>query len=293
MKVMKMKQLNQILLINWHYIKYQVIEFSQINFLTGKNGAGKSTIIDAIQLVLLGDTSGYYFNKAANDKSQRSLKGYLRGEIAEDEQTNTIYLREGDFSTYIVLEFMDKVTKEPFCVGIVFDSYGDGNHEHQFFYLNGALPSNHFIIDGTELNRQGLKAYLLNNFSKNKYEFFDTNGRYKELLLAKLGQVNPKFFRLLKKAVPFSPIMDIKGFISDFVCDVDSTIDITNMQETIRYYKQWEQELEMVKNRLTTPNLSDILAPPNTTTSGRPGFSRQRPRVSISLFIRSPATAGM
>ena len=45
--------------------------------------------------------------------------------------------------------------------------------------------------------------------------------------------------------------MDIKGFISDFVCDVDSTIDITNMQETIRYYKQWEQELEMVKNRLT------------------------------------------
>ena len=44
--------------------------------------------------------------------------------------------------------------------------------------------------------------------------------------------------------------MDIKGFISDFVCDVDNSIDITDMQETIRYYKQWEQELEMVKKRL-------------------------------------------
>ncbi|MGI6224728.1 MAG: ATP-binding protein [Peptococcales bacterium] len=246
-----MKQLNRMLLINWHYIKYQLIDFSQINFLTGKNGAGKSTIIDAIQLVLLGDTGGYFFNKAANDKSQRSLKGYLRGEIAEDEQTNTIYLRQDDFSSYIVLEFNDQVTDDPFCVGIVFDSYSDGSHEHQFFYLNGPLPENHFILNGTELNRQGLKAFLLNNFAKSKYEFFDTNGRYKELLLAKLGQVNQKFFRLFKKAVPFSPIMDIKGFISDFVCDVDSTIDITDMQETIRYYKQWEQELEMVKKRLT------------------------------------------
>ena len=57
---MKMKQLKRMLLINWHYIKYQVIDFSQINFLTGKNGSGKSTIIDAMQLVLLGDTSGYF-----------------------------------------------------------------------------------------------------------------------------------------------------------------------------------------------------------------------------------------
>ncbi|NMA02823.1 MAG: AAA family ATPase [Clostridia bacterium] len=245
-----MKQLKRMLLINWHYIKYQVIDFSQINFLTGKNGSGKSTIIDAMQLVLLGDTSGYFFNKAANDKSQRTLKGYLRGEIAEDEQTNTIYLREGDFSSYIVLEFTDQVSQESFCVGVIFDSYSDGDHGHQFFYLNAPLPANHFIVEGVELNRQGLKANLSNNFPKSKYGFFDTNGSYKEVLLAKLGQVNQKFFRLLKKAVPFSPIMDIKGFISDFVCDVDNSIDITDMQETIRYYKQWEQELEMVKKRL-------------------------------------------
>lgn len=252
--MMKIKLLNRLLLINWHYIKHQVLDFSQINFLTGKNGAGKSTIIDAIQMVLMGDTSGYYFNKAANDKSQRTLKGYLRGEVAEDEETNTIYLRQDDFSSYVLLEFLDQTTEDKFCVGIVFDSYKDGNHEHQFFYLNGEMPENNFVLEGTELNRQGLKAYLLNNFPKNKYEFFDTNGRFKELLLAKLGQVNPKFFRLFKKAVPFTPIMDIKGFISDFVCDVKNTIDITDMQETIRYYKQWEQELEMVKKRLAVLN---------------------------------------
>ncbi|MEG1577066.1 MAG: ATP-binding protein, partial [Clostridium sp.] len=52
------------LLIHWHNYVKEVIEFDTINFLTGKTAAGKSTIIDALQLVLLGDTSGTFFNKA-------------------------------------------------------------------------------------------------------------------------------------------------------------------------------------------------------------------------------------
>jgi uncharacterized protein YPO0396 len=74
-----MKLLQKLLLTNWHYIERELIEFSGINFLTGKNASGKSTIIDALQLLILGDTSGSFFNKAANDNSQRTLRGYLRG----------------------------------------------------------------------------------------------------------------------------------------------------------------------------------------------------------------------
>ena len=73
-----MKKLERMLLINWHYISKEMIEFSNINFLTGKNGSGKSTIIDALQLLLLGDTRGNFFNKAANDRTERTLEGYLR-----------------------------------------------------------------------------------------------------------------------------------------------------------------------------------------------------------------------
>ncbi|MDT3700989.1 MAG: SbcC/MukB-like Walker B domain-containing protein [Thermincola sp.] len=245
-----MKLLTRMLLINWHYIKFQCIDFSDINFLTGKNGSGKSTIIDALQLVLLGDTGGFYFNKAANDKSQRSLKGYLRGEVAEDEESNTVYLRDDDFSSYLVLEFHDQKSDQYFCLGVIFDCYGDGSHDHQFFYLNDKLPGSHFVDKGTELNRKGLKAFFFNNYAKSRYEFFETNSKYQEVALGKLGQINKKFFRLLKKAVPFSPIMDIKGFISEFVCDVENKIDISDMQENIRYYKQLEHEMEIVKKKI-------------------------------------------
>ena len=106
-----MKILQQMLLINWHFIVHQTIEFKNLNFLTGKTGSGKSTIIDALQVLILGDTTGSFFNKAANDQSRRTLKSYLLGEIAENEAEGTVYLRQGkDFYRYIVGEFFD--TKE-------------------------------------------------------------------------------------------------------------------------------------------------------------------------------------
>ena len=42
-----MKALKRIVLINWHYFTFETLELDTINFLTGKNGAGKTTVIDA------------------------------------------------------------------------------------------------------------------------------------------------------------------------------------------------------------------------------------------------------
>ena len=75
-----MKKLTKILLVNWLYFSKEIIEINDVNFLTGKNGAGKSTVIDALQIVLLGETSSRNFNQAANEKSQRTLDGYLRAD---------------------------------------------------------------------------------------------------------------------------------------------------------------------------------------------------------------------
>ena len=74
-----MKLLKKVLLINWLNYSFQEVEFGRITFLTGKNASGKSTLIDAIQLVMLGETNGKFFNQAANEKSGRTLESYLYG----------------------------------------------------------------------------------------------------------------------------------------------------------------------------------------------------------------------
>ena len=90
-----MKKLKKILLINWLYFSKELIEVGDVNFLTGKNGAGKSTVIDALQIVLLGETNARNFNQAANEKSQRTLDGYLRADMDENNPP-----RKGFFQLY-------------------------------------------------------------------------------------------------------------------------------------------------------------------------------------------------
>jgi uncharacterized protein YPO0396 len=133
------------LLIHWYGYTRELIEFGNINFLTGKTAAGKSTIIDALQLVLLGDTNGNFFNKAANEKSVRTLKSYLYGETGDDGETGYRYLRKGPFTSYVVLEFEDTEKKQKNLTGIVCDCYEDQNFDYKWFTVDRfSLPENLF-----------------------------------------------------------------------------------------------------------------------------------------------------
>lgn len=227
-----------------------MVEFERINFLTGVNGSGKSTLIDALQMLLLGDTVGSFFNKAANEKSRRNLKGYLRGEIAENEENGLVYLRNGNFSSYVVGEFLDTVKEKTFCFGLVFDCVASGDYQHRFFVLESSLPDHHFIHQQVPYSMDALKKVLYETYGRQKVEFYDSNQRYREVFRGKMGNLNERFFQLFKKSVPFSPIMDIKGFISEFVCDIRGEIEISDMVENIRYYRQLEREQLLVQKRI-------------------------------------------
>lgn len=99
MSLTKTKQpflaLSKICLNNWHYIDQKILSFNDgINFFTGHSGSGKSTVIDAMQIVLYANTDGRgFFNKAAADDSDRNLIEYLRGMVAVGEKDEVTYLR--------------------------------------------------------------------------------------------------------------------------------------------------------------------------------------------------------
>ncbi|MCF8019381.1 MAG: hypothetical protein K9L62_08220 [Vallitaleaceae bacterium] len=243
-----MKIFRKMLILKWHYIEHECIEFGDINFLTGKNGSGKSTLIDALQLVLLGETNGNFFNKAANEKSQRTLNSYVRGELTDNEDTGFNYLRNDDFSSIIALEVKDTMKRKSFVIGIHMDVHSDGSLNHKYFIMEGLIPKDHFIRDEMVMEIGELRSWCK---SENiRLEQFATNKGYREALMAKLGHINQKFFSLFKKAVPFSPIVDIKGFITEFICDTDKKVDIKNMQDNIRYYEKMKLEAEDVDQRV-------------------------------------------
>lgn len=230
-----MKKLKKILLINWLYFNRELIEVGDINFLTGKNGAGKSTVIDALQIVLLGETNARNFNQAANEKSQRTLEGYLRADMDD----NSPYSRRGkDFSTYIACEFQDDMENESFVTGVTFDCRSDGSYRDTFFIYNGTLPENCFIEQGEAMELSVFRRFLKQNYAR--VEFYDTQKEYRRNMLAKWNVHNEQVLRMMKKAVSFRPIVDIQKFITENICDIPDKLNIELMQQNIRDYKRHE-----------------------------------------------------
>ena len=230
-----MKKLSRILLINWLYFSKEIIEVGDVNFLTGKNGAGKSTVIDALQIVLLGETNARNFNQAANEKSQRTLDGYLRADMDE----NNPHSRRGkDFSTYIACEYQDDVSGTQFVTGVVFDCRSDGSRQDRFFIYTGGLPKNCFIEKGEAMDLPSLRKFLKENFTHPK--IYDTQKEYRTDMLSRWNVHNEQALRMLKKAVSFRPIVDIQKFITENICDIPDKPDIDAMQQNIRDYKRHE-----------------------------------------------------
>ena len=117
---MMKKILTRIRLINWHYFVNETINVSGSFLISGENTAGKSTILDAIQLVLT--TNHRKFNTAANEKSNRDLKGYVRCKTGNEDNA---YFRTGSVITYVALEFYEEKAARYFTLGVKIDSHDE------------------------------------------------------------------------------------------------------------------------------------------------------------------------
>ena len=243
-----MKKLTRLLLIHWHYFTHETVSFETLNFLTGKNASGKSTIIDAMQLVLLGDTSGGYFNKAANGKGNRSLMGYLKGELGDDEDSGFKYLRNGRFTSYIALEFFDEEKNRYFTGCCCFDVYSENDMQKLFFLYDGGFPQNEFVENKIPWEIRKLREFLKEKYPSHRTT--DVGREFRTAFYGKMGGLRDRFGSLLKKAVSFNPNVDIQDFISEFVCDTQQTVDISQMQENIRSYKRLEEEANVLKEKI-------------------------------------------
>lgn len=255
-----MKTLQKLRLINWHYFANTTTDIKNITFLTGPNGTGKSTIIDALQIIILGTTRSDNFNKAANEKgkSGRKLLSYLRGQTGVKDDGTIINLRSGTFTSYIAVEIFDDVEKRTFTLGVVFDVDSSDRYDKHYFYLDSSFPENGFsnsdlVSDNKKIRPlmyRELSAYVKDNYKVNHFRFFDTDTDYQAFIKEAFGNLPDKYFTLFKKAVSFAPISDISSFITEYICDADLNVDITPMQKNIEQYKILEAQAKSLKEKV-------------------------------------------
>jgi uncharacterized protein YPO0396 len=244
---MKMKWMKKLKLINWHYFKDEEIPFGRQTMITGKNAAGKSTIIDALQVLFIANLKMIRFNSSAHDDAKRSLISYLRGKIGSEDQR---YVREGDFTTYLMAEFFDEKKLDYFVVGVVIDVYRDDSIDQEYFIINDCkMKEVEYLTETGQLkNRDEFHRYV--NSLKNRSVLERTKDGYQKALLNRMGQVNHRFFTSFSKALSFKPIHNVRDFVYDYILD-KKELQLDIMKENFEVHQKYKRELDDLTNRQT------------------------------------------
>ena len=127
-----MKKLVRLVLINWYRLEQVSIEIKGHTAFIGPNASGKSSLLDAIQAVLVGGSKQWWSpNASAGEKSTRSLKDYCLGVVRDPNNPDlSLEFRPRDQAiTYLVLVFEDE-NHEQISIGLAIHARMDEPHEH-------------------------------------------------------------------------------------------------------------------------------------------------------------------
>ena len=113
---MNRKTATKLLLVQWARFQNECIRLEGSTLLTGVNGSGKSTVLDAMTYLLTGNTQ---FNKAAKDRD-RTVIGYVRGDTKSNGTER--YIRTGEVISYIAMEFWSPLDQSFLVVGVCMES---------------------------------------------------------------------------------------------------------------------------------------------------------------------------
>lgn len=253
---------------NWGGIDHKVLEFHEyVNLFSGKSGSGKSTVMDAIQVILYGSFSPSFLNKAADDaKNRRSVLSYLRGE-QKDGSANR---KDCDFCSVIALEIEDTGTHITTCIGIAFEVRKSDSEIKKFVYFShsGKMPTSGYLTEqGVCYSNQEIKKLISSRAkSEDNRGKGDVNRIYgsKEAYLGTLYDVilgyidQNRFITMEKSAIALKMTNGTGQFIRDYMFPKNTSDTIASISEQLDSYRQIKEKIEDLRKRIEL--LSEIQA---------------------------------
>ena len=253
------KLFTRILINNWGGISHKILQLHEyVNLFSGKSGSGKSTVMDAIQVVLYGSVSANFLNKAADDsKNKRSVLSYLRG-AQKDGSANRAGM---DFCSQIVMEIEDTGTHITTCIGVAFE-VGKNDTElrrYNFFSHSGKMPEDEYLCDGVPYTIDRIRKLAKErSVSVDNRGHGDVNRVYpsKEAYLNTLYEVifgyveQGRMITMEKSAIALRMTSGTGQFIRDYMFPKSRENTVAVISEQLGAYREIRERVEDLEKRI-------------------------------------------
>ena len=253
------KLFTRILINNWGGISHKILHLHEyVNLFSGKSGSGKSTVMDAIQVVLYGSVSANFLNKAADDsKNKRSVLSYLRG-AQKDGSANRAGM---DFCSQIVMEIEDTGSHITTCIGVAFE-VGKNDTElrrYNFFSHSGRMPEDGYLCGGVPYTIDQLRKLAKErSVSVDNRGHGDVNRVYpsKEAYLNTLYELifgyveQGRMITMEKSAIALQMTSGTGQFIRDYMFPKSRENTVAVISEQLGAYREIRERVEDLEKRI-------------------------------------------
>lgn len=249
---MNRKTATKLLLVQWARFQNECIRLEGSTLLTGVNGSGKSTVLDAMTYLLTGNTQ---FNKAAKDRD-RTVIGYVRGDTKSNGTER--YLRTGEVISYIAMEFWSPLDQSFLVVGVCMESDNEIACRSSWFICRDARIDeiNFTSTEGKRIRFTPKNELAVRGEKLRSAEFLGKERGVEQVLRALGLRCNASKYRSrLLKMMAFNPENNIDQFIQDCVLEpgrVDSLKELREQRHQFDHIKEMYENLRSSKAQLET-----------------------------------------
>ncbi len=254
------KTITRLLLNNWGGISRQVMELNEyVNLFSGMSGSGKSTVMDAIQVLLYGSLSQTFLNKAADERNRRTVLTYLRG--AQKDGTSNRGSR--DFCANLAMEIYDTADDTWRCIGAAFEVRREDSEisRYAFFSHDGRLDDSLYcssqgiplmIKDLSLLVKSHQKDPMGRGRGEDINRVYPTNDAYQSVLYGPiLGYIDGRRFATMEKsAVALKMSNGVGQFIKDYMFPKSSNEAIEKISQQLGAYREIRDIVRDMEKRI-------------------------------------------